>query len=159
MNTNITIGRKDGDGFTLVEVIVAMTVSAILAVVLVQFFSVQTSRSWQPIQHLNQGLALQSAMDQITSDYRNLLINDAQPLVSLQRNITNGSGNYWPNDRAIQVLANHCFDFNQDAPSQFSEGLARTPCLHTADPDDTDDTLLKVTLSFGDQSLTTIFSR
>jgi prepilin-type N-terminal cleavage/methylation domain-containing protein len=138
-------------GFTLVEIIIAITISAILAVVLVQFMTAQTGRSWLPIGNLNQNLALQSAMDQITSDHRNLLLTATEPLVALQTKIN--SGDYW-SDPGIQAT-NYCFDFAESSPGsgEWRETGRADTCLHP------DHTLLKVTLSFGGQTLTSLFSR
>lgn len=145
-------------GFTLIEVIIAITVSAVLAVILVQFFSLHTARSWQPIQNLNQGLSLQGAMDKISSDYRNLLVTEPQPLVRLQQKIVNGSdSNYWHASTNIQVVVNECIEFVGGAGT-WTESTTNATCQHTSNAG-TSDTLLKVTLSLGDQTLTSIFAR
>lgn len=152
---NLTRTRS---GFTLVEIIIAITVSAILAVVLVQFFSVHSGRSWLPVQNVTQGMALQSAMDQITSDYRNLLLTADKPLKTLEEKIDGGAGVYW-SDPNISIKVNHCITF-VGGSGLWTEEKTHDTCVHTEDPEDPEnDTLLKVTLSLGDQTLTSIFAR
>ncbi len=117
---------------------------------LVQYFSSHTSRSYQALQNLNRELTLNSAMDQITSDYRNLLLTAPQPLITLQNNIS--SGNYWTGNE-IQVSENYCLDFVQVNPGNWTESKTADACSHPSD------TLLKVTLSLKNQTLTTLFAR
>lgn len=144
-----------GAGFTLFEILIAISVSAILAVVLVQFLSTQTRRSWLPIRNLNQSMALQSAMDAITSDYRNLLLTAPEPLVTLQDNI--GDGDYGLSGTDIQVQS-YCLEFVGTLGAK-SEQMTRQTCAHTSGPGTDDDTLLRVTLSLGNQTLTSLFAR
>lgn len=158
MNIDPNNTEHTSSGFTLLEIIIAITVSAILAVVLIQFFSVHSGRSWLPLQYVKQGMILQSAMDQITSDYRNLLLTEGKPLKRLEEKIDGGAGVYW-SDPNIIVKANHCIKFSGGS-GLWTEEITNDPCIHTEDPEDPqNDTLLKVTLSVGDQTLTSIFAR
>lgn len=137
-------------GFTLLEIIITITVSAILSVVLFQFFSGHNGRSYSAILNLDRNLALQSAMDQITSDYRRLLLTATQPLVSLQNNIS--SGNYWT-DGEIAVTESYCLSFSETSPGVWAEVKTADSCTHPSD------TVLKVTLSLGEHTLTGLFAR
>ena len=150
---------KQCRGFTLIEVIVTIVVSAVLAVMLMQMMQGHTWRSYWPITKLDQGLIIREAMEQISADYRNLLISDAQPLVTLQNRIQNGANppnGYWfgqPYSAAIAVVDNYCFDMNRDDEVPPGEHNIHSTCSHP------EDTLLKVTLSYDNQSLTAIFAR
>ena len=140
-------------GFTLVEVIVTIIVSSILAVLLMQVMKGHISRSIWPLEKMDEGLALHDVMDQITADYRRLLISDLQPIVALQAKIDAGGapGGYWsgqPHAASMQVVDNYCLDLNKSGESN-----AHQNCVHPTDH------LLKVTLSNGTQSMTALFSR
>ncbi len=140
-------------GFTLIEVIVTIIVSSILAVLLTQVMKGHISRSIWPLEKMDEGLALHDVMDRITADYRRLLISDQQPLVALQNQINAGGapGGYWfglPYATSMQIVDSYCFDLDQTGESN-----AHQDCIHPAD------TLLKITLSNGAQSMTALFSR
>lgn len=146
------------NGFTLIEILVTVIVASILAVMLIQIMQGHSWRSFWPLVKLDEGLALQEVMEQISSDYRNLVITDAQPLVTLQNRINNGGvgpGGYWsgqPYRDSVTVDANYCLDLNKDGAVPAGEFNAHN-CTHPAD------TLLKVTISIDNQSLTTLFAR
>lgn len=141
-------------GFTLIEILVTIIVSSILAVMLMQIMQGHAWRSFWPLTKLNQGLALQEVMEKISADYRNLVISDAQPLVTLQNRISNGD--YWsgqPYSSEIFVDDNYCLDFNKDGAIPTGEYITYENCEHP------DHTLLKVTISYDGQSLTALFAR
>ena len=145
--------RYQQSGFTLVEVIVTIIISSILAVLLVQVMRGHITRSIWPMMQMEERLALQRIMDRVTADYRNLLISDSQPLVTLQSQINSGSapGGYWhgsPFATGIQILANDCLDLDSSGESNLHR-----PCAHPVD------TLLKVTLKHEKQQLTALFAR
>ncbi len=138
-------------GFTLLEILLTFIMTSILAVVLMQVVNGHTGRSYWPLQVFDQRLALQEAMEDISADYRRLLMTDATPLVSLQNNINSGS--YWPNTTPIQVDACYCLDLVENAQDDWGETNPHNACTHPAD------TILKVTISHNNQSLTTLFTR
>lgn len=146
-------------GFTLIEILVTIIVSSILAVMLMQIMQGHAWRSFWPLTKLNQGLALQDVMEKISADYRNLVITDTQPLVTLQNRISNGGNppsGYWygqPYGGGISVDDNDCLNVNKDSAIPAGEYNVHRPCVHPAD------TLLKVTISYDGQSLTALFAR
>lgn len=146
-------------GFTLIEVIVTIVVSAIFAVMLMQFMQGHSWRSYQPLIKMDEGLILRQTMEQISADYRNLLISNPQPLVTLQNRIRNGAippNGYWSGQSytaAINVINNYCLELNEDGMAPAGEFNIQSNCNHPAD------TLLKVTISYDQQSLTALFAR
>lgn len=141
------------DGFTLIEILVTIIISAILAVVLTQVMSGQSQRSYRPIQVTEETLLLKQAMENITADHARLLRYDPTPLMTLQRRLKNeGGSGYWEGDVSIQVVENYCFSLGEDGGPAPGESGAAAIC-------GPEDTLLKLTLSLENQSLTALFTR
>lgn len=149
-------------GFTLIEILVTVIVSSILAVMLMQIMQGHAWRSFWPLTKLNQGLALQEVMEKLSADHRSLVISDPQPLVTLQNRIRNGANppdGYWydqPYSSGISVDDNDCLNLNKDSAipaGGHGEYNVHENCIHP------DDTLLKVTISYDGQSLTALFAR
>ena len=144
-------------GFTLIEVVVTIVVSAILAVLLMQVMKGHLERSWWPMIKINEDLALTQVIENISADYRNLLLSDPTPLVTLQSRIRQGGDSvsgYWAG-LPVRIVENKCLgDIHKDndvSPGEQPNANAGT-CIET-------DTLLKVTLAYDNQSLTDLFSR
>jgi len=146
-------------GFTLLEIIVTIIISAVLATILAEVMSGQTWRSYQPVQAIEENLALRAVMDNITSDYRALLqtrSEDATRLITLQDRIRT-SGYYWEasdpytNGVALEAKAT-CIAFDTDNDEDPTAAEANCGLA---------DTLLKVTLSVAgtQHQLTALFSR
>ncbi len=81
--------KPDQSGFTLIEIIVGITVSAILAVILSQIVSGMSLRSYWPVQQVDEKLLLQAAMSDLSAEHRRLLMEDPAPLDGLQTYIAN----------------------------------------------------------------------
>jgi len=117
-------------------------------------------RSYWPLKKLDQDLILRQIVENITADYRGLLISDLQPLITLQNKITNGGnppGGYWSGQTyasSIQIVENSCLDdiHKDDTPPAGEVRAGNSDCLPQ-------DTLLKVTLAYDGESLTMLFSR
>ena len=125
-------------GFTLIEIIVTLTIAAILSVLLIQFMGTSVTRSAEPTISMREGLALQSIFENLNADYKRLLLTDNSPLDTLKTRVANGFYG------AYTIVANDyiIFDNNQ----------LEAPC-------NLDCNLLKVTLSVNDHTLTTLFAR
>jgi prepilin-type N-terminal cleavage/methylation domain-containing protein len=139
-------------GFTLLEILVTIIIAAIIAVLLMQVMGGHSWRSFWPLQAFNRSMALQETMSNIASHYRDLLISDNTPLVTLQSNIENGdywSGQSYAGDMQTETF---CIDFTEDAPQTWSD-------TKTSDTCSSSDTILRVTLTYNDQTLTTLFTR
>lgn len=154
--------KLDGNnGFTLLEVIVTIIVSAILAVLLTQMMKGSSWRSRWPMIKLNQGLALREVMEIISADHRRLIISDPTPLVTLQSKITNGGNppnGYWagqPYGAALSVDENYCLELDSDSSPSPGEQNIKQVCGQLPGQD----LILKVTISYDGQSLTALFTR
>lgn len=139
-------------GFTLLEILVTIIIASIIAVLLMQFMGGHSWRSFRPLQAFYRSMALQETMSNIASHYRDLLISDETPLVTLQSKIDNGD--YWSEQSYASEMETEtfCIDFNEDAPRTWSD-------TKTSDTCSSSDTILRVTLTYNDQSLTTLFTR
>ncbi len=133
--------RSIPNGFTLVEIIVTLTVSSVLVVLLLQFMGTSISRSVQPLDVFQGEMALQRIMESMNADYKHLLLTDGSPLDTFKARVE--SHHYG----AYTVLASNYIAF--DATQ------TETPCDITL----TDCNLLKVKITSGSQSLTSIFAR
>jgi prepilin-type N-terminal cleavage/methylation domain-containing protein len=139
-------------GFTLLEILVTIIVGAIMATLLLQVMGGHSWRSFQPLQAFNHSMTLQETMSIISSHYRDLLIRDDTPLVTLQTDIESGdqwSGQPYADEMQTET---YCIDFNQTAPRSWSDTMTSDTCSSS-------DTILRVTLTYHDQSLTALFTR
>lgn len=126
-------------GFTLLEVIVSLIVLSIFSAAFISFFQTQIAGSTQPVIDVQEGFVLDEIMEKIKADYELLHTADATPLLTLQANINASTyGTY----TAVTKLINFDASGNEEA-------LACTVNC----------TSLKVTITVGDQSLTTVFSK
>ena len=81
-------------GFTLLEILVTIIISSILAILLAQVVSGQTWRSYRPLLTMEQNLALRTVMEDIIADYRELRKNESFPALDTLIARIN-SGDYW----------------------------------------------------------------
>jgi prepilin-type N-terminal cleavage/methylation domain-containing protein len=129
--------RSDKSGFTLIEVIVTLTVAGILSVLLFQFMGTSISRSMEPILSIQEGMTLKAIFEDMHADYKRLLFTDNSPLDTFKMRVETGFyGTY-------AVAASDFIRF---------ENNLETSC-------NTDCRLLKITISMGDHSLTSLFAR
>jgi prepilin-type N-terminal cleavage/methylation domain-containing protein len=139
-------------GFTLLEILVTIIIAAIISVLLLQVMGGHSWRSFWPLQAFSRSMALQETMSNISSHYRDLLISGTTPLVTLQSNIENG-GYWFGQSYASEMQAEtFCIDFNRTAPRTWSDTITSNTCSSS-------DTILRVTLTYDEQSLTTLFTR
>jgi prepilin-type N-terminal cleavage/methylation domain-containing protein len=131
---------SDKSGFTLIEIIVTLTVTAILSVMLVQFMGTSLSRSAEPILSLQEGMALQGIFENMNADYKQLLLTDNTPLVTFKTRVETAGyyGTYALPDSKYVL---------------FDGAQVEMPC------NTPDCRILKVTISIGDHSLTSLFTR
>jgi prepilin-type N-terminal cleavage/methylation domain-containing protein len=132
--------RSGESGFTLIEIIVTLTVTAILSVMLAQFMGTSISRSAEPIVSMHEGMTLQSIFESMNADYKQLLLTEPTPLEIFKMRVET-AGHY--GTYALTDSKYVRFDGNQ----------VEVPC------NTPDCRILKVTISIGDHSLTSLFAR
>lgn len=132
---------SDRSGFTLMEIIVTLTTAAILSVMLVQFMGTSLSRSAEPLISMQEGMSLQGILENMNADYKQLLLTDGSPLETFKTRVDSGFYGTCTVADSNYIL----FDSNR----------MEAPC----DPGNTNCRVLKVTISMGDHSLTSLFAR
>ncbi len=124
------------NGFTLLEVIVAITLAGILGAFLVQFMSSNLEQSVQNVADADGELQLKATMEAITRDYRDWLrLNPANPLTDFETRI-NTDPNYTP------VLVG-----------------GQTGMISVDAPNDGDVAILQVTISDGTRVLRSLYTK
>jgi prepilin-type N-terminal cleavage/methylation domain-containing protein len=130
----------DPAGFTLMEIIVTLTVAAIVSVMLVQFMGTSISRSTEPTVSMQEGMRLQGVLENMNADYKLLLLTHKTPLDAFKNRVeTDGFYGTYTLSESEYIR----FDENHDESSCNSA----------------DCRILKVTISSGDHSLTSLFAR
>jgi len=76
-------------GFTLLEIVVTLTVAAVLGTIIVLYMDTSLTRSVEPITLIQKTFALNQVIEQVTADYNTLLDTDNNPLSTLKNNIEN----------------------------------------------------------------------
>lgn len=135
------------NGFTLVEVIVTIVLGAIASVLLIQFMGGNMERSFAPLVRLDQGYRLVEVMENITAHYKNLLLTDTTPLVTLDGDIQNG--NYDDEDPDTPYFGE--YEATDPQYIQFSNG-DESACSENC-------RLLRVDLQQGEHRLTALFTK
>jgi prepilin-type N-terminal cleavage/methylation domain-containing protein len=74
-------------GFTLIEVIVAIVVLAIMATMLVTFMNVSVTRSAEPVLVAQRGAYLNSIMENMTADFKQLMATDNSPMATFMSRV------------------------------------------------------------------------
>jgi len=143
--------NKCQKGLTLVEIIVTIIVASILCVIFLQFMGTSMTGSVEPVTMVQKSLAVEQVMEKMTADYRKLMAEDTDPLGALKSHIQNGnqeSSN--PYFGPYTLVYNDYILFNDnDGDGVYDE-------VH--DDGSGGDKILKVTISKGDQRLTTLFT-
>ena len=88
---NATANAKNRPGFTLLEVIVAMTLAAIMAAMLVPYMGTILVNSTEPVIMVQRNATLTRVMENMATDYKALMATDLTPLTTLTSRIQNGN--------------------------------------------------------------------
>ena len=81
--------RRDGSsGFTLIEVIVMITLGGLIASLIVPFIGTALTRSGEPINELAELYQIQQVMEKIAVDYRKRVMDDTLDLNTFQADPT-----------------------------------------------------------------------
>ena len=130
-------------GFTLLEIVITLVVAAILGSVLAQYMNTVLARSTEPITFIQESFSLNRIIEEMTTDYKDLLETDSDPLATLKTYIDNGN-----------VDTNDPY-YGQYSPVTgyilFSGGIET--------PDATEKRILKATITKSNQSITVLFTK
>ena len=138
---------KTSDGFTLIEIILLIILSALFGTLLFQFTGTSVTRSGEEVVLVQEGYELTGIMEQMTADYDELIKTDPD-LFSLDdfRTTNIEAGNTEGND---PYYGDYTVNTNYII---FTNGNEAVDTLG-------DNNLLKVTITKGSQSLTALFSK
>jgi prepilin-type N-terminal cleavage/methylation domain-containing protein len=132
-------------GFTLLEIIVTLTVASVLGTIIFLYMNTSLTRSTEPVTRIQKTYSLNQIAEQITADYKKLKgINGDYDLATLQTNIQNGNddsktpyyGEYSQSTKWLQ------FDSARDEL-----------------PGDNGDRILKVAITSNNQTITVLFTK
>ena len=134
---------KNKKGFTLLEVILAIVVAAILGAMLVQFMGTGVMQSVNPVFMVQSGSYLNSVMENISADYRRLMTTSSTPLTDLAQRLSTNKTLY---GSGFDVVTKR---FNFPTGS----GTVTEPSAASASGK-----VLKVTVTYNGLSLTSLFT-
>jgi len=130
-------------GFSLLEIVVSLIVSAFLGTIFVTYLGTSLMKSAEPVVMIQEGYSLGQVMESMTADYKQLLITDETPLTTFENNVVNG--NVPENDPYYGTYT------VQTGYILFSGGN---------EVSDTDENrILKVNITNSDQSLVALFTK
>ncbi len=141
-NKNTTAAK----GFTLLEVIVIISIGSIMGLFLVQLLGTNMYRSAKSIVWAKEIPELTGVMEKITADYEKFVVNDDNVLTDFQSRIEDGNvDSNTPYYGDYNIEFNDFIWFDPDASPPYSEAAGGTD-------------LLKVTISKGDHNITALFT-
>ena len=138
--------QRHPNGFSLIEIIIALLVAALLGTVLIQYMSTSLIKSAEPVIMIQKGYSLNHVMESMTADYKNLLLTATDPLTTFKNYVENGNSAenspYYGEAYGVQTKY-IAFDVGGDEKV----------------PDPGDNQILKVTITLNGQSLTALFTK
>ena len=137
----VALNRLNHKGFSLLEVIVALVLVAVVGSMLFSLMGEKLTKSGRAINWMADEFELSEVMEKILADYREELENETFDLATFVGGI---NASYGSDTLDVQVTRT---DFQPDSspPVDYTES-------------GTDNTIWKVTLTEGDQTLITIFT-
>ena len=133
----IVLNRLNNKGFSLLEVIVALVLVAIVGAMLFSFMGEKITKSGRAVNWMADELELSEVMEKILADYREALENENQAT------FISGIEDSYTSDTIDVLVANIVFQ-----PDNYTEEVEPEPVS----------TIWKVTLTKGNQELITIFT-
>lgn len=124
-------------GFTLIEVIVALVLAAILGTMLVTFMESGIAESAKTLARVKNTYDLGQVIENMTAGYKSLLATDATPLATLKTNV--GTGTVSNAYGSYKVINNGYVGFTTCSGNSCSESTATSSILKVTitDPDNT----------------------
>ena len=137
--------QRHPNGFSLIEIIIALLVAALLGTVLIQYMSTSLIKSAEPVIMIQKGYSLNHVMESMTADYKNLLLTATDPLTTFKDYVENGnnpgSSTYY--GEAYTVQTGYITFNGGNEEIDISGG----------------NLILKVTITLNEQSLTALFTK
>jgi len=130
-------------GFTLIEAIVTITMTAIMAAMFIQIMGVSVIGNVKQINTLNNSMALYQVMEAMVTDYNNLMATSSTPLATFSSRVQNNTGNYG----TYTVVSNGYVSYNSNGVESTASGTG------------TGAQTLKVKISNGVITLTMLFTQ
>jgi len=144
-NTHVEKYNNDR-GFTLLEIIITFILAAVVGSMLVEFMGTSLTRGGEAVVMVQDGFSLNSVMEKITADYEDEYKNGSYDFSTFKSNIEGGNlsnqSPYYGNYTAVTGYVS------------FPDGGG----TETADTSGNNN-LLKVTITYNNQSLTAIFRK
>ena len=136
---------KTSAGFTMIEIILLIILSALFGTLLFQFTGTSVTRSGEEVVLVQQGCELTGIMEQMTADYDELIKTDPEgfSLDTFQSNIAAGNTKENVPYYGDYTVNTNCYIIFTDGNEVVVD----------------DSNLLKVTITKGSQSLTALFSK
>jgi prepilin-type N-terminal cleavage/methylation domain-containing protein len=138
---------KNGEGFTLIEVIVSLIVASILGAMLVSFMGSSMMQSGNPVLLAQNGAYLNQIMENMGADYKYLMATSTAPLTTFIANVGaegTSQSRYADVSHPYTVVHNHRISFPSGSP--------------VTEQTDNAGKILKVTLQYRTLSVTALFT-
>lgn len=126
--------NRNSNGFTLIEVIIAIIIAALLGAMIIQYTGTNLTATVKSLVATHNNTDAVSVMEQITRDYRNWLEDSPdETILDFETNIINSD------------------DYSGIQTDIIAPGELRD--------DDPDDSILRVTVTRGDRELVSLFTK
>ncbi|MCK5516929.1 MAG: type II secretion system protein [Desulfobulbaceae bacterium] len=116
---NFLTGKSPG--FTLLEVIITLTVGALLMAVVIPYLGTSVTKSSEPLANLRNTLQIYQTMENMTADYRSEKADNSLDLVALQSSI-GGEGTDRNNDYGDYHVVENLFILFDGADQESAAG-------------------------------------
>lgn len=119
--------KHSNSGFTLLEIIVTLTMAAIVGALMYQYSGTILTNSALPLTQIGRALSLQKVMENVFADYKT---NYSTNLIGIQSKIGTEGTSQDNSYGQYAVVDNHCISFNGTAPSFSESGTVDTNCTN-----------------------------
>ncbi|MFC1859422.1 prepilin-type N-terminal cleavage/methylation domain-containing protein [Thermodesulfobacteriota bacterium] len=131
-------------GFSLIEIIVALIIASLFGTIFIQYMGSSLTKSSEPIIMVQEGFSLNQVMENITADYKKLLVIDSNPLATFKNYVEDGNdSDNDPYYGDYSVTTDYII---------FNSGVEETDTSG-------DNLVLRITISSNNQSLTALFTK
>ena len=131
-------------GFSLIEIIVALIIASLFGTIFIQYMGSSLTKSSEPIVMVQEGFSLNQVMENITADYKKLLVVDSNPLAAFKNNVENGNDSDNDPYYGEYAVTTDYIIFNSGVEETDTSG---------------NNLVLRVMISSNNQSLTALFTK